>query len=561
MMYLKHPFRNFVPLLTIVLSCVLFSVKGQSYHFSDSSKSDTTFINQIKTLIETGNIRSVKTYAVEKHYLAFSIDSITYNNQQTNYYINIGKSTSKKIFFEPLHKTIEINDYPIFLNQLLSNFEDKGYPFCSIKIVPIRENQDTLIASLDIIKGTKFYLDSIHFDKEVISEKYLYRLLDLKKGENYNESKIQNIAKVLSKSNVIRLMSNPTLTFYQNKCIIHLNLRKKGNNQFNGYIGLLPKTNANITTYSLTGNIQLRLLNSFKRAEEIGLFWNQFEPLSQDLKINYKHPYIGGSNYGFNHQFSLFKKDSSFVNLNTILGMDVFFSTSNKLTFFYQKKSTISNQTLSNINNTSTSAYGITASFDYTNQALAPLKGWLLNISGTVGKRTLQSLEDWKEISLMNENNLTSTVLVPKTSNIYSADFIFEKYTSLNFHVLLNSLKASTTINPFLFQNELEWVGGLKNFRGFNDRSLLASSYAINTLEYRFHLDRFSYIHLFHDLGWIQNNLIGVYDQNFTSAYGAGLNFSSKAGIISFTYALGHFLDDPILLKDGKVHIGYVSLF
>jgi hypothetical protein len=42
---------------------------------------------------------------------------------------------------------------------------------------------------------------------------------------------------------------------------------------------------------------------------------------------------------------------------------------------------------------------------------------------------------------------------------------------------------------------------------------------------------------------------------------GAGLNFETKAGIFSFTYAVGSLQDEPLSFKEAKIHFGLVNLF
>jgi hypothetical protein len=43
--------------------------------------------------------------------------------------------------------------------------------------------------------------------------------------------------------------------------------------------------------------------------------------------------------------------------------------------------------------------------------------------------------------------------------------------------------------------------------------------------------------------------------------FGAGITFETKAGLFSITYALGRAFDNPVALRGGKVHFGFLSLF
>jgi len=43
--------------------------------------------------------------------------------------------------------------------------------------------------------------------------------------------------------------------------------------------------------------------------------------------------------------------------------------------------------------------------------------------------------------------------------------------------------------------------------------------------------------------------------------FGAGFSFGTNIGIFSISYALGQQLNNPILMRNGKVHFGYIAYF
>jgi hemolysin activation/secretion protein len=111
------------------------------------------------------------------------------------------------------------------------------------------------------------------------------------------------------------------------------------------------------------------------------------------------------------------------------------------------------------------------------------------------------------------------------------------------------------------FQNELLRIGGLKTLRGFDEESIFTTSYSIFTLEYRFLLEQNSYIYLFGDGAWYENNNVKEYVNDTPIGFGAGISFETKAGIFSINYALGKQFDNPIQLRSGKIHFGIVNYF
>ena len=80
------------------------------------------------------------------------------------------------------------------------------------------------------------------------------------------------------------------------------------------------------------------------------------------------------------------------------------------------------------------------------------------------------------------------------------------------------------------------------------------------TLEYRFLVDQNSHAFAFYDQSIYENNSNG-YSADTPFGFGAGFSFGTNIGIFSISYALGKQFDNPIELRNGKVHFGYVAFF
>jgi hemolysin activation/secretion protein len=115
--------------------------------------------------------------------------------------------------------------------------------------------------------------------------------------------------------------------------------------------------------------------------------------------------------------------------------------------------------------------------------------------------------------------------------------------------------------NSDAFENELFRIGGLKSLRGFNDESIIASSYIIGKLEYRYLMDLNSYLFTFYNLAWYEKNTNTTYVNDTPSGFGAGMAFETKIGIMSLSYALGKEFNNPIQFKTAKIHFGIVNYF
>ena len=120
---------------------------------------------------------------------------------------------------------------------------------------------------------------------------------------------------------------------------------------------------------------------------------------------------------------------------------------------------------------------------------------------------------------------------------------------------------ASVFGNSTIFKNELFRIGGLKTLRGFDEESIYVSTYVIPTIEYRFLFAQNSNLLLFTEGAWYENNSNGMYIKDMPMSVGAGINFETKAGILSLNYAIGNQFGNGFDVRSGKIHFGLTALF
>ena len=116
-------------------------------------------------------------------------------------------------------------------------------------------------------------------------------------------------------------------------------------------------------------------------------------------------------------------------------------------------------------------------------------------------------------------------------------------------------------VNDDLYRNELFRIGGLRTMRGVDEASIFASSYAIGTVEYRFVFEENSNFFLFVDQGWWEDTAREELLTDNPLGFGTGVTFETKAGLFSLTYALAREFSQPVNLRAGKIHFGFISLF
>ena len=155
-------------------------------------------------------------------------------SQETNKYITIRKTNISNVGLDL--KMIKLNEIEIEIEKIITYYENNGYPFANVKLenIDINENEADIIVNT----GNRYTIDSliIHGLKN-ISEKKLYKIIQMKKGDIYNQSKINNINNLINKSNYVSQKKENEFVFYKNTFDMYFYLEKINNNQIEGLIG------------------------------------------------------------------------------------------------------------------------------------------------------------------------------------------------------------------------------------------------------------------------------------------------------------------------------------
>lgn len=434
-------------------------------------------------------------------------------------------------------------------NDLLNWYEGHGYPFAQVWLDSIIIQKEKISAKLFSLPGLKISIDTLRLvGSAKINPKYLHTYLGLKEGDAYDEAKVSSIDRRLKDLAFAKQVKATEVIFSGENAKINIFIDKENANQFDGVVGFLPN---NITgKLQLTGDFKLKLQNAFKRGELLDFNYRGLPAQSQELNLSFHYPYVLNTQIGVFSHLSFFKRDSSFLNLNARLGFSYQYHVDKSLGFFIE--SFTGNQVATNLNQTNNIAgnvrtifYGLESNLQTLNNKIIPTKGYKLYFNFGAGKRNLQadsSVNNGRsQFKLLADINYYLTL--SKRSNIY-----------------LHNQTALLSGNN-LFENEVFRIGGIKTFRGFDEQSLLANTYSIQTLEYRYFLEQRSFLNLFYEHAYIQSNINNQKLADDPFSFGAGFTFQTKAGIVSLNYALGKQQNIPLDLQRGKIHFGIVSYF
>ncbi|MGV3636738.1 MAG: BamA/TamA family outer membrane protein [Flavobacteriales bacterium] len=440
------------------------------------------------------------------------------------------------------------------IRTLLSISEDNGHPFARVWLDSLTRTNDGLSAVLRADRGRLVKYDSVLVRGTVrTNARYLQASIGIRPGDVYNESILNAVETRLRELPFVTQKQRPYVQFTPGSTKLFLFLDTKKASSINGVLGLQP--DAVTGRVQLTGDIDLRLRNALRRGEAIALNWRSLQNATQDLKVSANLPFAFNTPFGIDGSLKIFKRDSTFLEVTSRAGLEYLMTRGDKVTLFLNSKSsarlgsnTIAQPGLADVRLIS---YGLALTRERLDYRFNPRRGHALQVEGSAGrKRTSQAAfgltEQPPEI-----NTVQLEVLGTATAHV-----AFGRRSTIRFVA-----QGGRMLNDDLYTNELYRMGGLKTLRGFDEASIICSSYAIGTVEYRFVFEENSNFFLFADQAWWERRVQDEFATDTPLGFGAGTTFETKAGLFSLTYALGQQFENPIQPRGGKVHFGFISLF
>lgn len=462
----------------------------------------------------------------------------------------------------------------------LEYLENNGYPFARVWLDSLQLSQDSVSALLQVDKGPLYKIDSLRvFGNAKVANTYLQRYLDLPNGSRYSKEKLMRINQKIRELTYVEEERPFDLTMLGTGSVLNLYLKQKKSSQVNALVGFLPNNDQlSSKKLLLTGEANILLRNALGSGETIGLNWQQLQVKSPRLNILYQHPYFLRSPVGLDFAFDMFRKDSSFVNVNLQLGAQYVLSKNQSGKLFIQRVQTIVSEggidssfvvnyrRLPDVGDLSSFNIGVDYELNTTDYRLNPRKGNELHVVGSAGTKKLK------------KNNAVLGLKDPADPG-FDFDRLYDtvKLKTYQFRLRLTAAKyfplqnkrstIKTAINAGwfesgnIFRNELFQLGGYKLLRGFDEESQYLSRFAIATTEFRYLVARNSYFYVLADGGWGQNTVQGQALNYTYVGTGLGLAFETKAGIFNLAWAVGKRNDAPMNLRQSKIHFGFVNYF
>lgn len=523
-------------------------------------------------------------------YLAASLDSITADSTKTIAYIYVGEKietiTLKNGNIDPSllssagvkntllnEKKIPVGAAETIKAKILQQCENNGYPFASVRLDSFANQGDQYSARVYLQKNELIRYDSIQlYGKTKVKRVFLRNYLGIKVNKPYNEANIRRIQQRLNELQFVESIQPHTVLFQNGKAKVNLYLKDKRASQFDFLLGFLPGSSGQ--KLLITGEATIHLFSLLGVGEELFLQWKKLQPKTQQLDVRVVYPYLLGLPLGINARFQLYKRDTSYVDIDGDYGVQYQFVGSNYLKASLKQKITIiTNIDTAYIRQTralprnldiSTNEFGLEYYLQKLNYRFNPVDGYVLRVGGSVGVKKIKrngnisGLAD--ELTGRTFDYLYDTI--PLKSIQFSLALAFDKYWKLApRHTIKTNFEGKYFYSPRIFENEKYRIGGVNSLRGFDDQSIFTPYYAMANVEYRFLLSKNSYFSTFFNAAMVEDTRPGKGPFDFPYGFGAGAAIETKIGIFGLTYAMGTQLDNKITFRSAKIHIGYVNYF
>jgi len=438
---------------------------------------------------------------------------------------------------------------------------DDGYPFASAGLDSIRwVAPGQLSARISVTPGPRVLVGEIRVaDGARVKPEFLARYLGLRPGEPYNQKRVKRMGNSLRQLPYVNVQGPPTISFLDSLAYFDLKLARKPASRFDFVIGILPGSGPD-ERLLITGELNGELYNGLGQGERIAARFEQLRPQTQELAVAIDYPFLLNLPFGFEGELDLYRRDTSFLNLNWRLAANYLREGNDKLSVFWENRRTIVpggapegglSGALPDTLGVSRSFFGLQARRNRTDRRFSPRSGYAADLSVAAGFRRLLDVVETDSLAIR------STQL--KIEGSFDAYFDPFPGTVIYFGLKGAGLLTAQEVLP----NEQYRIGGARLLRGFDEQSVFARDYLIATAEFRLLLGGNAFLYTFIDAGRVnaRNKARPDITIDYPLGFGAGVNFETRAGVFGLSLALGRSNGIKLDLGAPKVHLGYVSVF
>ncbi len=426
--------------------------------------------------------------------------------------------------------------------ELIYRMEAEGFPFAQSIITsmnPIREECRVKV-NIEIQSGEKVTGAEIYFSgAESNSQDYLKKVSRFNSNRPISPDYLRVIRSNLNSSGLFNAVEPASIYLRQGEPVVVFRVEERSLNQFDGLLGYVPDASGN---GQIVGDVELSLWNVLTQGNGFDFRYQRLRPETSQLNLKATQDWIGQIPVGISAGMQLYQNDTTYQSRDFEVDGYYLVGPGIKLIGGVGLQSTTSGSNLQQIVEPDGQKRTARLGFEYINvdRFDVPTKGSSIRLMFGISRKDLA--DDSLTAFTQNLLEISAHNYIP----------IFDK------SVIATSLHGFFLESDKITTNDLIRFGGANSFRGYAEQQFRAGTMLWGDIEYRFLLNRRSYLFGFGAVGGYQrpklltetNNDFQTTDYLFSSGF--GLSYQTQIGRLKFSYAISP--DESI--GNGKVHFG-----
>lgn len=450
-------------------------------------------------------------------------------------------------------------------NAVLDDYQNDGYPFARFtQQRVVYQSPDSFGVGVRVNyafdPGEFTVVDTIIFKGNPRERPaFIFNLTRLRPGDPYQQQLIADLPRVLNNSIYYERVEAPQVTFLPYRgAQVEVKLNKTQAGRFNLLLGILPP-NDESQRLQFTGVVDILLVSPLRLGEVLLLEYNRLPSTSQRMNLELKLPYLLRTPVRAEGRFALLKQEEDFLNLEYRAALEYGFSPNLAASFLVNgRASRLLDSTLRDTSNLTPDQLdgnrqllGLGLSYQRLDYRFNPSRGLDAYLELGLGQRRI------RRNARLDEQIYADLDLEQPVQEV---ELMVKGYLPLAPRHVLHLANHSywLGLDQYL-RNDQRQIGGARSLRGFNENQFFTDLMSFFTFEYRFQLERDSYLFGFFDAAYLRDRVRDT--EQLPLGTGIGMNYGTRAGILSVVYAVGRTADIPFQPARGRIHVGLINRF
>lgn len=444
------------------------------------------------------------------------------------------------------------------LEAIVARYETAGYPLAQVQVVQttlMPGASPTLKLVLRVNEGAPLELERITVPDGVrASPRFLAHVAELEMGQPMTTYDLEAIQRRMEATGLFRKVGSPEVRVTNDGgAVLHVPLTEKPPGTFDLALGYLPAQGRE-GSGQVVGNGQLSLRNLFGGGRTMSLKLDRRPEQVSTVDVRAADPYLFGWPLRLKLRFAGEQRDSTYGKqaYHVAAGyrlpgeLELAGTLTREVTRPGQAGTRLQGST-QRIPRATAWFAGLSVHYQRLDHSTNPRRGLVLETRLEQGRKRKVG----RQVTTDADTVLARETIRQERLRLMSRVFA----PTLDRQVLAMGLDASLLRSSTYDRSDLFRLGGTNTLRGYDEDRFLGRVVGRVFAEYRYQVDRASYVYAFSDLGFVETPDLDDLDGNRTwhPGYGIGAQMDTRIGLVNASYALSPEDASP---AEGRVHLG-----